>query len=163
MKSLKLKSILLFGAMLLCVSAIVAQPQQGRGGRGGRPGGEKTPEEMAKAKTEKMAESLKLTDAQKKKMYDLNLKYAKEADVQRKKMQEAEKVMQGIRKEMGEKMKAQKKEVMSMLNDDQKIEFIEILTKSQRGGKPQQGNKPQGGRPQRGGRTPQQGAPQGGE
>ncbi|MFT4024829.1 MAG: hypothetical protein QM664_13720 [Flavihumibacter sp.] len=43
-------------------------------------GGHKTPEERAKAQSEKMKSELKLTDDQYTKIYDLNLKYAKKSD-----------------------------------------------------------------------------------
>lgn len=109
-------------------------------------------EEMAKMRCEKLSESLKLKDSQKKKLYDINLKYAKEAEAQRQKAKEAAKNIQESRRAMEESMKSQQKEVMAILSDDQKIEFIDMLTKAKRSGKGQhsKGGRPQHGAPKRG-------------
>lgn len=161
MENLKIKFALFLTAVLFCTTALVAQNQQRPGG-GGRPQSrvEKSAEEMAKMKTDKMTESLKLDSKQQKSLYDLNLKYAKDTEIQRNKMKEAEKIISEVRTSMGESMKAQQKEVMGMLTDDQKIEFVNILSKTKRGqGAQGRGGKSPQRQPKRGGAPQMQGAP----
>ncbi|MFI3262688.1 MAG: Spy/CpxP family protein refolding chaperone [Rikenellaceae bacterium] len=168
MKTLRIKTIsatLVLTALTLTVNAQQGgRPQQRPGGGMGKE--TIAPEKMAEKQTDKLDQELELTDSQEKKIYAIYLKQAQEAS---KKREEAPKE-KGERTEqfreereaamtaMKEQRLANLKEVMSVLNDEQKINFAILLSKKGNG-KAQQG-RPQGPRQgmqgQRGGQRGQQ-------
>ncbi len=126
-----------------------------RGERGDRePKEELTPEQRAIKMTEKMTQNLNLSEAQAKKIYKVNLDYIN-------KLIEAK------------KLKSQHKlNVLDILDDDQSIEYLDMLSASKR--KPIRKENPhqveqgargregaaKGGRGGQGGRAPRKGAPE---
>lgn len=99
-----------------------------------RRGGERpSPEERAKRTTERMAEELSLTDAQKKQILDINLEYAKKNEAEmaeRKAEMEARKAEMEARKaEMDARraeLKEQEAKIQAVLTEEQRAKWTEI-------------------------------------
>ncbi|SFA80447.1 DUF4890 domain-containing protein [Algoriphagus aquimarinus] len=114
-----------------------------------RNGGQRqSAEERAKMNTERMAEELKLTDAQKKQILDINLEYAKKNEAEmaeRKADSEARKEeMEAKKAELSE----QETKIQAVLTEEQKVKWAELQAKrtnGQRGG-PQGGGDSQRGK-----------------
>lgn len=157
MKGVNLKSLLCV-AVMFCSVSVIAQPQGADGHRPQR--GAKMdadPVEMAEKQTNRMAAELGLTEKQKKSLLELNKSLATDmktqAELRRKEQEELEAKRKAERKAMVEKMDKHNLAVMSLLNDEQKLEYAKMLSKAQpRGGQMQQGG-------QRGGRAPQEEMP----
>ncbi|MFC5626836.1 DUF4890 domain-containing protein [Algoriphagus winogradskyi] len=90
-------------------------------------GGERpTAEERAKRSTEQMAESLSLTEAQKKQILEINLEYAKKNEAE---MAERKAEMEARKAEMEakrEELKAQDAKIQAVLTEEQKAKWTEI-------------------------------------
>ncbi|PZX58041.1 DUF4890 domain-containing protein [Algoriphagus chordae] len=132
------KWIFATGLMVMISLSTFAQ----RNGGGERP----SAEERAKRNTERMAEELQLTDAQKKQILDINLEYAKKNEAEmaeRKAKADANKDAAEARKA---EMKEQDDKIQAVLNDEQKAKWAEYKAKNQNG---QRGRN--GGGPPRGG------------
>lgn len=169
MKNFGVKVVMM--SMIFALTVVGANAQRGGGGpQGGAQKEQKTPEKMAEIKTDKMDQELELTDAQEKKIYEINLKAAKEMATQRESRKEdgkpqerpSKEQMEAQMKKMREAKDAYNKEVMLLLNDDQKIKYAMMVAREEmkremprRGGK---GGQQQGqqGCPQQG----QRGCPQ---
>ncbi|MFR9651015.1 MAG: DUF4890 domain-containing protein [Rikenellaceae bacterium] len=170
MKNFGVKVVMM--SMIFALTVVGASAQRG----GGRPQGgaqkeQKSPEKIAEIKTDKMDQELELTDAQEKKIYEINLKAAKEMTAQKEsrkgeaKPQErpSKEQMEAKIKEMKEKKDSYIKSIMSLLNDDQKISYAMMIAREEmkhqmhrKGSKGGQQQGPQGeqGKPQ--GRPQQQ-------
>lgn len=102
------KLVLLLVVMMITTTGLLAQQRQ-----------RATPEERAKKQTEALVKELGLTDEQKEKVYDINLKYAQPneelAKMDREKRREA---FQKIQKEKDDAIKA-------VLTDEQKKKYDE--------------------------------------
>ncbi|MFI3281440.1 MAG: DUF4890 domain-containing protein [Rikenellaceae bacterium] len=185
MKTLKIKAA--SAALLLTLFAVNASAQPQRKAPQG--GGEKpTAEKIAEISTDKLDQKLELTDSQEKKIYAINLKYAQERDANKPEERperverpergakdgEAAKAERPDREEMKAKMeaaqanrKAHMVEIMSILTDEQKVDYALMLSEQQgrgqqgRGQKGQQGQ--QGQRGQGGQRGPKGQGGQGAE
>lgn len=80
-------------------------------------------EERAKRKTERMAEELTLTDAQKKQIFDINLEYSKKNEDERKAEMEARKAEMEARKA---ELKEQDSKIQAVLTVEQRTKWTEI-------------------------------------
>ncbi len=168
MKSKVIKTLSAAFLLTAFVAGVNAQPRQGgRQGQGTRPQQrELTAEKMAEIKTDTMDQVLNLTDEQEAKIYKLNLKFAEEAKATRaertsksssestdKAERPSREEMQAKMKERREKQLAQEKEIMALLDDEQKIKYAKMLSeqkkKTSRPQQNQQGGTQQQGRPQR--------------
>lgn len=149
MKTIKI-AVLATALVALTVSAN-AQPQR----RGAQP----SPEKIAEVATDRMDQRLDLSDKQESKILAINLKYAKanaatktrvkRPEAGKKASDEDRKAMMEHRKEMmkaqKESRQAQKLEIMSHLNDEQKLKYAEMVaspskTRAKRGNQvPQKG------------------------
>ena len=99
---MRTKSLVAFLFSFLLVTIAVEQADaQRRGGRGGQ--GPIEPEEIAKNRTEQMHEIMTLTDAQKEKVSELNLAYAK-------KMQDLRTGRSGDRRQVGQALRTMNEE-----------------------------------------------------
>ncbi|MFI3316881.1 MAG: Spy/CpxP family protein refolding chaperone [Rikenellaceae bacterium] len=180
MKSLKITSAALLLTLFAVSASAQPQQQQRRAPQGG--GERPTAEKIAETATDKLDQKLELTDAQESKIYAINLKYAQEREAKMEEMKaereakkaekanETEKAekpegkREGARRggapaEMKEKKeaaqddrKAQLVEIMSVLTDEQKIDYALMLSQAKQGPKgPQQGKQGgQGGQGQQG-------------
>jgi Spy/CpxP family protein refolding chaperone len=89
-----------------------------------RRGGERpTAEEIATRSTEKMAEELTLTEAQKKQLLAINLEFAKKNEAERKAEMEARKAEMDARKV---ELKEQDSKIQAVLTDEQKAKWNEV-------------------------------------
>ena len=90
-------------------------------------GGERpSAEERAQRATERMAESLSLTEAQKKQILDINLEYAKKNEAE---MAERKAEMEARKAEMDakrEELKAQDAKIQAVLTEEQRTKWTEI-------------------------------------
>lgn len=87
-----------------------------------------TTEEIAKRQTEVLAKELKLTDAQKKKVYEINLKYVQP----RKQQNEKDNISIEKRREELRKVHQEKTDsINSVLTEEQKVKFEEHQKKMQ--------------------------------
>lgn len=108
------KWIIASGLVLISLSTMA---QQRRGGE--RP----SPEERATRMTERMAESLELSEDQKKQVLEINLENAKRQEAERAEMSEARKKEMEARRE---EMKKQEAKLMEVLTDEQKVKWEEV-------------------------------------
>ena len=92
-----------------------------------RKGGERpSAEERAKRNTERMAEELTLTDAQKRQVLDINLEYAKKNEAE---MAERRAEMEARKGEMDSKkaeLKGQDAKIQAVLTEEQRAKWTEI-------------------------------------
>lgn len=85
-----------------------------------------SPEERALKNTERLAEELSLTDAQKKQILEINLEYAKKNEAEmaeRKAEMEARKVEMGAKRD---ELKEQDAKIQAVLTEEQRVKWIEI-------------------------------------
>lgn len=111
------KWILATGMMVMISLSTIAQKKGGE-----RP----SPEERATKNTERMAEALTLTEAQKKQILEINLEYAKKNDVV---MAERKAEMEARKAEMDAKraeLKEQDAKIQAVLTEEQRAKWIEI-------------------------------------
>jgi len=85
-----------------------------------------TPEERATRQTERLTEKLSLNEDQKKKVYDLNLKYAKKDKSQAKKGDREQR-----REEFRKSEEQRSTELKALLTDDQQKKYDEYLKETQ--------------------------------
>ena len=109
----RLKLIVLALSLMIGASAMAQGPQGQQGGQRQR----MTPEQRAKAQTERTAKSLELSDAQQKKLYDYNLATIK-------KQQEEREKMMGNREDMQRRM-----EEMRNMTDEQRQAYFQKMQK----------------------------------
>lgn len=139
MKRLFLMSLAVALMTTASITTINAQPQRGGNPEMREQREKPTTEEMAAKITEKMSERIGLSEAQAKKVYKINLDYLK-------KVEEAK------------KLKSKRdKSVLDILDDDQTIEYLDMLSSSKKGGRPM----PKG-QPQRGGKGGEKSGDKGG-
>lgn len=111
------KWIFATGMMLMISLSTMAQK---RGGE--RP----SPEDRAKRTTERMAETLSLTEEQKKQVLDINLEYAKKNEAE---MEARKAEMEARKAEMEAKraeLKQQDAKIQAVLTEEQRIKWTEI-------------------------------------
>ncbi|MEP0713200.1 DUF4890 domain-containing protein [Algoriphagus sp.] len=108
------KWIYVTGLLVLVSLSTYAQK---RGGE--RPGAE----ERASRATEKMAEELSLTDAQKQELLTINVEYAKKVEAERKAEIEARKAEMTAKRA---EMKAQDAKIQAVLTEEQKVKWTEM-------------------------------------
>lgn len=115
---------LLMMIVLLGTTITIAQ------NRGGR---DFNPEDMAKRQTEELKKACDLDETQETKVYDLNLKSAKEMSEMRK---DGGGDREAMREKMGEMRKTQNAEMKKILSDDQYEKYEKYLEerRKQRGG-----------------------------
>lgn len=118
-----------------------------------RKGGERpTPEERANRITEKMAEELTLTEAQKQQLLAINLEFAKKNEAERKEEMAARKAETEARKA---ELKEQDAKIQAVLTDEQNAKWTEVKAErmddprprrpnAQIEGDPRKGRKPSG-------------------
>lgn len=128
MLHLRLKTVSLVLLFALLTMGVSAQPK----GRGG----EVSPEKMAEQRTERLSKELGLTEEQKSEVYAINLKYTEQRGGEKRekpKDGEGEKGERPDREEMQKKMQKQQeacsKEVMAVLDEEQKAKYAEMLKK----------------------------------
>lgn len=104
------KIVILLFVSLFAVSGVFAQQ---------RPKRERfKPEELAKRQTELLVKELGLSDEQKEKIYEINLKFAQPSE------QKAEKIDREKRREEFQKRHQEKTDsIKALLTDDQKVKF----------------------------------------
>lgn len=108
------KWIIASGLVLISLSTMA---QQRRGGE--RP----SPEERATRMTERLAEELQLTDAQKAQVLEINLENVKNQEAKRAEMTDARKKEMEARRE---EMKKQDAKIKEVLTEEQKVKWEEI-------------------------------------
>ncbi|HJA96513.1 MAG TPA: DUF4890 domain-containing protein [Candidatus Alistipes faecavium] len=101
---------------MFCVTGVLAQEPT----TPATPPTPPTAEQMAQRQTERMTQQLKLSDDQARKVYDINLKQAKE-------MQAVHQKMKSMREERAEKMK-------SILSTDQFVQWAQMQRPDRMGG-----------------------------
>jgi len=113
------KIALLLSVLFVFVIAGKAQPQGG-------PRGPMNPEDMAKRQTEKLKETLKLSADQEKKVYDINLKYAKKrSEMFKAGMQGGDR--DAMREKMTQMQTEESKEMKTVLTADQYTAYEKYL------------------------------------
>lgn len=122
------KLVLFLMISLFAVSGISAQQRQQRQ----RP----TAEDMAKRQTETLTKELSLTDAQKEKVYKINLKYAQPREQQNTNVDREKR-----REEFQKLFKERTDSIKTVLTDEQKVKFDKHLKDMQ--------NRPRGERNRR--------------
>jgi protein CpxP len=111
------KWIFATGMMVMISLSTIAQKKGGE-----RP----SPEERANKNTERMAEALTLTDAQKKQILEINLEYAKKNEAE---MAERKAEMEARKAEMDVKkveLKEQDAKIQAVLTEEQRAQWTEI-------------------------------------
>jgi protein CpxP len=111
------KWIFATGMMVMISLSTIAQKKGGE-----RP----SPEERANKNTERMAEALTLTDAQKKQILEINLEYAKKNEAE---MAERKAEMEARKAEMDVKkveLKEQDAKIQAVLTEEQRAKWTEI-------------------------------------
>ena len=98
------------GLLLMISLSTMAQKREGE-----RP----SPEERAQRNTDRMAEALTLTDAQKKQILDINLEYAKKKDAE----MEARKAQMDAKRA---ELKEQDAKIQAVLTEEQRTKWTEI-------------------------------------
>ena len=125
----KIKFLFASLALIFCANLIYAQP-------GG--GANMTAEERAQRQTDNMAETLTLSDAQKEKIYEVNLKYAKKTQEARK---EADGDWTAMRETMGALRTENQEELKKYLTSEQaqKWETVQAERREKRGDRGKRG------------------------
>ncbi len=140
MKLLK-KSILTLALITLTATALAQGPRGGgRGGRGGRGSEQReqvTPEQSARKMTNRMADSLNLSDGQKDKVYQLNLEFAKKQDEMRESMrtqtsEDRQAKMEEMRTEMEELNKERTAALSMVLTPEQQKAYAKMMEESKK-------------------------------
>lgn len=163
-----MKLITMSAALLLTLSTMSLSAQPQPKGRPNRAGERPSAEKIAEFKTDRLDQALDLTDAQEKNIYAVNLKYAEQQQAKRPTRGtgvKGEKLSDEQRAAKREAMAAQcqaaqatKKayttEIMSLLTEDQKVEYAMILAKSKQQSRPQNCRKAQPGQGQSKGKRP---------
>ncbi|MDR1881355.1 MAG: DUF4890 domain-containing protein [Prevotella sp.] len=111
------KAVLFFAIVLFATSGLFAQQRQ-----------RATPEERAKRQTETLVKELGLTDDQKTKVHEINLKFVQPNAVQSKET-DREKLRAEFRKIQEERIAA----IKAVLTEDQQKKFDEYQKKAQAG------------------------------
>lgn len=149
-------------ALLMAVATLNVNAQAPRKG-GMQPKEKLSAEKMAEIQTDKLDQTLELTDKQESQIFDINLKYANLradrperpakdntlSELERKaQMQEQREKMKETREAAQEQKIAQMREIMAVLDDNQKIDYALFISKS-RGDRRPEG--PRGGEQRKGG------------
>lgn len=116
---------LMIASGLMVMFSLSSIAQQGKGGE------KPNPEERAKQMTEKLADELVLSEAQKKQVLAINMEYAKKREAEI----EARKAEMGARKKEQQEHEAK---IQTVLTEDQKAKWVELKDerKEHRKGRP---------------------------
>jgi len=122
----------LIGAFLLGILLSMNISVQGQGGQGGPGRGRQMTEEDVKERVDQLAETLDMTDLQKKKILDIDMDFYNKMQIERQKMMNMERTEENrilMREKMMKMNDERNKQYKEVLDPEQYKKFIEIQEK----------------------------------